>query len=492
MNKLFDWNYKCFIYVIYIVIACLFITAIPFYQGQKLIYILFSVAFNGYLYIGFGKKAIFFELILAVFFWLGFWLKTTIRMIFENSHFFEAVGNFNGSGVAFDQALLASSVGVLGFILASLVRRRYVFNYLVEDYEKKETQQGILAFYRRHRTFTLFSFVCIYLIVGISNIYLGIYQRGAIPETVLPFGLNGIYKWLLLFGLASISAVIINSELAEKKQISWGVIMIVLVETIVSNISLLSRGMILSVAALTYGYYKACKCALLKISALNVVLFVIIFSVLFLTTVYSVNYLRAGLSSRIQLIEIWEKDEYKEAVNDVKIANDSAAGTPLFLDRWVGIEGVMAATSSQDKGWGLWKKAWEEKFSNDKISFYDKNIILSPYRDTDFNLHHYVSLPGVIGFFLYPNSLLFLFFSMFLISLFASSIEYMTYKYCGNNLILCSLIAEVMAFRFVHFGYAPGQTYLLFFAIIGNLLLINILNKIATQWYKNKKVILQK
>ena len=93
IKDVFNWDYKYFFYVIYFVIACLFIVAIPFYQGQKLIYIFFSVAFNGYLYIGFGKKTIFFELILAVFFWLGFWLKTTIRMIFANSHFYEPVGN---------------------------------------------------------------------------------------------------------------------------------------------------------------------------------------------------------------------------------------------------------------------------------------------------------------------------------------------------------------------------------------------------------------
>lgn len=481
MKNLFDWNYRYFLYFIYFVIVYLFIAAIPFYQGQKIIYILYSVAFNGYLYIGFGKKAIFFELILAVFFWLGFWLKTTIRMIFENSQFFEAVGNFNGSGVAFDQALLASSVGVLGFILASLIRRRYVFNYLVEDYEQKETQQGILAFYRRYRTFTLFSFVCIYLIVGISNIYLGIYQRGAIPETVLPFGLNGIYKWLLLFGLASFSAVIIKCELLEKKQMSWTVLIIVLLESVVSNISLLSRGMILGIAALTYGYYKFCKKDLLKISALQVVLFAIIFSGLFLTSVYTVNYLRAGISKVENKVE---NNDDKEMIYSVNISNANSGGTPLFLDRWVGIEGVMAVTSSQDKGWSLWEKAWEEKFSHNKMGFYDKNIIISPYRNTNFNLHHYVSLPGIIAFFLYPNSLLFLFFSMLLIALCASSIEYITFKYCGNNLILCSLIAEVMAFRFAHFGYAPGQSYVLFFAIIANLFLINILNKIGTQWYK--------
>ena len=48
--------------------------------------------------------------------------------------------------------------------------------------------------------------LCAQVALGISNIVLGIYQRGMVTQTVLPFGLNGIYKWLLQFGLSSMAA----------------------------------------------------------------------------------------------------------------------------------------------------------------------------------------------------------------------------------------------------------------------------------------------
>jgi len=136
----------------------------------------------------------------------------------------------------------------------------------------------------------------------------------------------------------------------------------------------------------------------------------------------------------------------------------------------------MSVSSYPNKGWDLWRQAWQEKYSENTTSFYDINLINSKYQYI--KNHHYVSLPGIVGFLFYPGSYLFLFVCMILISLSASCFEIFIYKFGGKNIILCSLLAQVIAFRFASFGYVPAQSYLLFGTIFLNIAIIYIIEKI--------------
>ena len=55
---------------------------------------------------------------------------------------------------------------------------------------------------------------------------------------------------------------------------------------------------------------------------------------------------------------------------------------------------------------------------------------------------------------------------MFIICIIASLIEYLAFRMSYQNIIFSALIGQVIAFRYIHFGYLPGQSYLLFGAII--------------------------
>ncbi len=136
----------------------------------------------------------------------------------------------------------------------------------------------------------------------------------------------------------------------------------------------------------------------------------------------------------------------------------------LFLDRWVGIEGVMSVSSYPDLGWPLLKSSLSEKYNENETSFYDNNIIRSSYLETDKTKHHFITLPGIIAFF-YPGSFVFLFASIFILGLLGSFIEVLSYKFGGKNIILCTLFAEVIAYRFTSFGYVPLQSYFYFLVL---------------------------
>jgi hypothetical protein len=235
--------------------------------------------------------------------------------------------------------------------------------------------------------------------------------------------------------------------------------------------------MILNMSALFYGAYISLRAQKTKRNLAVISVSGLVFVVLFATSVFVVNFMRSPpfqewlASSRGSAIAL-DLSDAQSYVNDLT--------TPLFIDRWVGIEGVMAVSNSPKLGWDLWQEAWREKYSEHATSYYDMNLIESPYINTDKSKYHHISLPGVIAFCYYPGSYLFLFACLAGLGVFAAIIEVAAFKLGGANLILCSLMAQVVAYRYVSFGYVPGQSYLLFGTLFLNLLIIHVADRVMT------------
>ena len=67
---------------------------------------------------------------------------------------------------------------------------------------------------------------------------------------------------------------------------------------------------------------------------------------------------------------------------------------------------------------------------------------------------------------------------MLALGILGAVIEAAVFKWGGGNLILCSLMALMVAYRYVHFGYVPGQSYLLAGALVLNIALIYLLGRV--------------
>ena len=443
--------------------------ALKKYLGQAVVYILFTLIANALLYLGFRRDAIFFDTFIGLFFWLGFWLKLTLRLIFTNGHLADSTGHFNGSGAAFDHALLVATCGLSGLLVVSLLRRYIFFNY--PDKMQKISRQGLFFFYINNRRNIILFFISFFTIIAISNMALGVYQRGIITQKILPFGFNGIYKWLLLFGFASFSALILRFESEISKNTSLLAIYVSILESFISSISLLSRGMILNTSALLYGNFINSKLHAIKTNIRFWIAALSIFGSFFICSVFFVNYIR--IHNYMPTNSINSINSTSSNISNLAILDM----LPLISDRWVGMEGVMAVSSYPNLGWNLWQSALSETYNENETSFYDLNIIETPYKKTDKTKFHFISLPGIIAFFFYPGSFLFLFASMFALGGFAAIIENLVYRLGGGNVILCALMAQVIAYRFASFGYVPAQSYLLIGALFLNLLLIYFADK---------------
>lgn len=474
LDKLESNALRTGIYLFWLAVFVLTLLASLEYQGQTLVYLLFTIVANTMLYFGFRKNAIFFDTFIGILLWLGFWLKSTVRIAFLEGAFLQPTGSFDGSASSFDQVLVISSCGLAGFVAASLFREKFIFRYPERD--NVISLQGLFNFYQKWRFWVLAAFAFLFIITACTNVWFGIYQRGEVPRTVLPYGLSGIYAWLLQFGFASVSATILYFEFVLKKGTSLTVPILAMLETFLSSVSLLSRGMILNGGALFYGALKSLRTYSLKSSIRFLMVVLILFGSLFVSSVFLVNHLRAS-DGPVAL-----------DVGEIAENNSLTKLSDLVLDRWVGIEGVMAVFSySGGLGWDLWNTAWSEPFDVHQTSFFDQNMITSPYRNMDTSKYHYVSLPGIVAFCFYPGSYPFLFASVFLVGLLAALIEISAYKLGGRNVILCALIAQVVAYRLMSFGYVPAQSYKLFGTIYLNLILIYAANWVL-QYFGTKQV----
>ena len=454
-------------------LAALSIVTLIHYPGKWIVYLLFTVLANALLFFGFRKGAIFFDTFIGGFLWLGFWMKLSVRVAFFGGGFHEAVGSFGGKGADFDHGLLVASCGFLGLLVASWVREKWLFSYRRGNRVRVHT--GVLEFYRRYRALLLTLFVLFSLGIAISNLVLGVYQRGSIPQTVLPFGLSGVYTWLILFGLSSVSAILLHCEYSLKKRVPVGVVGISLLDCFFTNIALLSRGMVLSGSALLCGLFCTTKGIERRKNLGSWIGICALFGFLFITSVFAVNYLRSAK---------WSVALGSERGGAFNLSAASASTAVLFLDRWVGIEGVLAVSSSPERGWDLFSGALAEDYSKN-LSFYDTHLITSPYVNTNLTKVRHISLPGGIAFFYYPGSLPFLFFSLFVLGLIGGGLEWLVFKFGGGNLILCALLSQVVAYRLSHFGYLPKDSYLIFGALILNVMLISFVNFVLVRWYSD-------
>ena len=492
------------IYLFIISAATLSCFALNAYTGNSIIYLIFTVLLNALLIIGFTEKRIFFETFIGIFFWLGYWLKFSVRIAFMEGKFVNYVGlNFDYTPEGYDRALIVVSIGVAALLAASIIRRKLFYFY--PKSRNGAGLGGLFTIYKQHRNIIWLGFVALFITISVTNVIFGIYQRGLVPRTQLPFQLNGIYSWLLLFGGATLSSLILEFEISMKKNALYPAVTLSLFETFFSNTSMLSRGMILNSGALGIGFFNSLKQHSSAVPRRLIFTFSTIFLVLFSISIILVSVIRNyhfdALTTNLALPEQSDtrasditpssQNDRKQNINlgikEMKRVLETVG--VLVLDRFPGIEEAIAVSSYPKLGWELWEKAWREKYSGRGTSFFDKEIVSSPYDGLDLEKFHFISLPGILSFLFYPGSYIFLFLSMSSVGLIGAFIEFAAYKLSGSNLILASLIAQVVAYRFSHFGYVPARSYLLFGTIIISMFLIYYSNKILLLLPKNKEKI---
>ena len=449
MSHLFKTNnkiiYKFFISLILLGILLLTYLGYQNYTANKINYLSFSIISNFLIFFAIRKHAIFFETFFSLLLWLGFWFKLTCTIVLSDGVFREGVGTFDYSPNSFNKVLFVSQIGIISFIISGYFRQLFLFKY-PEKIKLPNLKKNFFLF-SRNKIWIVY--ILFFITVALINFYFKIYQKGLLPIYDINFLISGVVKWLLLFGMAAFSATLIFYEFSFYKKFFLMSVFIILFETFVTSFSMLSRGMIFNAIALLYGIYKFSK----KIGKPNnlgyyVKSFLLIF-ILFYISVSSVNYLRSNffyVGKSAEFVKmLYDKKKLKDEDKDKKITSLKRSNSEiifLLVNRWVGIDGVMAVVSKKELlSSPFLISSFQERANPDSPTFYELTFGLKNI-DTyhlEFELYENVkgnTLPGILAFLYYSGSYFILCIGIFILSIVASYIEYLSFRLSSNNLIL--------------------------------------------------------
>ena len=142
----------------------------------------------------------------------------------------------------------------------------------------------------------------------------------------------------------------------------------------------------------------------------------------------------------------------------------------LVVDRWIGLEGVMAVTAYPEKSNKLLLDAFTEKRGIGTTTKFQE-IANSHYRWVDANLWQFASLPGAAAFFYFSGSLWVVMLGMSIFALVLQGSEQLIFRLTSNPL-LCSMFGLTFANTISQFGVTPRQDIPFYIMIFGFVILV--------------------
>ena len=479
--------FKLFNIFFIILVLILFPFGLINYSGNKFYYLIFTILSTYCVLISINKNSIAFETFFSILLWLGFWFKFTIQISFLKNQFPEGTGLFDYNPSSFDMLINIASISIISFLFSRWFRLKFIFNYgsfNIGNYN----YLNCLDFYSKFRKLIFLIYLFSIIFFPVVNYNFSIFQKGTLPEIMLPLGLNNFFNLSLMFGLTSFSSILIFFEFQLKKKNNNNYLKFGLLETLISSISMLSRAMIFNGISIVYGYYRFIDLSNNKINKKFFFKSLTILLIFFIISLLTVNKLRENKDFPVGhkiykfIPEIQLEDnkiinlfnEYSGQIN--KILSLSTA-------RWVGIEGLMTVIGNKEIGYNSFIESFSEKF-NFSNSFYSNKVMQKKYKSEESSKIYTVYVPGIIAFLFYTKSILFLFFGIFILCIFCSIIEFISFKFSHGNLIFSYVIGNVLAYRLVHFGYMPQNSYKLIIAIFVTIGVIHLILSIINNFWK--------
>ena len=458
-----------------------FTAGLVFYPGAKLFYAFFSFSFLALLFSAFYRHKSYGYIFLSIFLWLGFWLKATIHFLFTYAYL-EPTGLFDFSPAGWDQVLMVSAAGALALMLARIV---YGFAGGLITTRMPSAVYSPPAWYGPARKWIWPALIGFILGVTALNSYLGIHQVGLYPRTILPWPGNALIAWTLNIGAVMCIAVFSFWDILTGRSLLPALSGIA-AESIIYSASVLSRGVFIYHAApllavilwFTISRAAVSKSRILSVSGL--------FLAAFAGSVFFVNSYRTGLYSGpsvAQAAPTEKKAAEPGLVNALRHNRHLRQVSGLFVDRWVGLEGVMAVTAYPGKSGGLLLRALTEKRTLTESPMYER-ISGSDFQTIDEAKHQFGRLPGPAALFYYSGRVWVVFAGMFLIGLLVFYFENAVW-FLTSNPLMCALLGMMAANNAAQFGSAPVQMLPTYAMVLLALLSIWFIENKAAQLFSN-------
>lgn len=310
---------------------------------------------------------------MAVFFFLGCWLKVVVHHILDYPYV-EPTGNFGGTKEEWRSYYVTAAIFGLALIGAKLTF------WLLEARAIKRQPWQMNA--GPVKTSEWFFLICLAAIFYAINNTFAFFVTGVNAKLALPFGLNAPLAFMALIGFAVVTSSYLARDVVARKQLdSKGVAAILLISAIAS-VSMASRAAIVmqSVPMLIAATYVQATMGARTISLRPFLLFgAFLLGVLILVSVYRINVFSEGSVEDTDLL--------------ISYATQSAM---LVIDRWIGAEAIMVAASEPTRSMGLMIKLFQEDAASGTSAIYQ---VLSGSQYEFLEGLTFLTLPGYFGIF---------------------------------------------------------------------------------------------
>jgi len=443
--------------------SVLFFFGASLYQGSWYIYSFFSLIYLALLISGVFQKTTYGYTFLTIILWLGFWLKAVIHLILDYP-FVEPTGLFNGTGPEWDHVLIVASLGALGVIVA-----RLVYGYFFSMQSTMTEERPLLPpnWYNRYKVYLWSILASSIIIFAVLNILFSFQQVGLVPKTII-WPLNALFYWLLSTGFAMAVTTLLWWEFSSSNN-NINTIYFLLLEGMAASVSLLSRGLyIFHIVPLFFSLIlnrKRLNGANIKWASFLLASFLLLFLVCYplINSIRDYHYSGVPLTMPWNKTKSWAEEESMLLKGFTKFAMFS-------VDRWIGLEGLMATSAYPDKSISLLVSAATEKAAIGKASIF-QDIALSHYRFMDLSKFVFASLPGPVSFFYFSNSLWLVIIGMGALTFLVLASELLIYRFLPNPL-LAALWGSVLATSVAQMGInIPGLIFYFFLCSLGFLTL---------------------
>jgi hypothetical protein len=278
------------------------------------------------------------------------------------------------------------------------------------------------------RGFAFLFVVSVTIVVVLLNEIYGLSHNGLRPAVDLVWPLQGVFSWMFVIGVALLILVVFDLDAASGYSMMWAALVFTGAVALL-GVSQFSRGIAalqilpLLVSVLLWRRY---------IVGLNKRRIIAIIVVMFFGIAVSIV---GGQGRRVQTQPVYTATQGEGPAQADTIIKETIHGFPrllsrLVIDRWVGLEGVMAVVSYPDKGMGFFQKSLGERRTKDNVDTYTGVVSQSGFYDT--SKYHFATIPGAFAFLYYSSSLIIVFLGSMLLGAIVIASEWLIRQTTGN------------------------------------------------------------
>jgi hypothetical protein len=467
IKKFIKENYNLKLFLIFnFIFLLLGLLTLKKYPGENIIYIFFCFVSIFFLNFLLRKNSFFFEKYLSIFFFFSYWFNFSFKISFyelfpfsKTRYFPEGVGNFDFKGNSYDETLIVVSLSFISFSIFSYLRAFFFRgNYNLKKFTK----------YNNHKILNNLFYIYIFFLflIFLINLKFNFYYRGSVgpynDNIFYNFFLNFI-KWFYNIGAFVILCHFLSINFSTNKNIIFSFLILLIIDFLL-NFSILSRNLILNSSIIIFTIYLYN----FKNKKMFIQLAVIVLFLLFLINSILVSNLRSQKFHLNVNKEINNNITLSQYNTNSKFEVNFSKFYKEIFSRLVGIEGVLAIQSVDNKSFKLLKQSFDK---NKHEYFFDE--LKNDKRDNgDFKS---ITVPGLIAFLYYSGSYIFIFISCGLLLFLFCASEFFLLKLLKNSTIVISFISYLVTYRLLHFGHKPIESYKFILGIILSIIIVKFI-----------------